>query len=648
MLSSIFDPQIDAALADAQQAALAARPKTVMVDGQPRTVPYPFPSPGDWRDCWIYFLLLDRFNNPDAPARSEPGTAWDERFNFRQGGTFKGVQVQLPYLQALGARAIWLSPVLKNTLPDDRPFEYHGYAAQDFLRLDGRFASDGTEATAERELIELIDEAHARGMYVIFDIVLNHAGEVFDYVRDGQVVQKFTDGELLKQALGGEPAIRWVDGRGIPRPEWENNFPANQRPGPDDAVWPKDLQRADFFRRRGTKTTDEPGSLGFVRGDFDKMRQLVVEYDANSAGQEELRRLYGRAPVLDILVRAYQYLIAKYDIDGYRIDTVKYVHPTAVRNFGNAMREEALAMGKTNFFTFGEIYDQEGTISAFVGRNSADSEGFGIDAALDFPLFYVLGPVARGDAGVEKVREVFTTRKDKQKGLISSHGEAGRYFVSFLDNHDQNQRFNRRGMKPGQATLGLGLLFTLQGIPCLYYGTEQGLQGTRDLNPDDKSLNFEWVREALWGKKPVAFDKTNPFFVEISRLAQQRMKDPALRYGRFYFREVSGNGRDFGHSSGAGGFVAFSRILGDREVIVAANTNTEKEFEGSVVADLDLNRTPRAMQIAYSNCGSHGMRQVALIPDARFWEGDALKGQGETAALPVSLAPLEIQILVPA
>ena len=86
----------------------------VMVDGVARPVRTPFPSPGDWREVPIYFLMLDRFNNPTAP----PNGPWNRRFDFRQGGTFPGVQAQLGTLAALGIGAIWISPVLKNAQPE--------------------------------------------------------------------------------------------------------------------------------------------------------------------------------------------------------------------------------------------------------------------------------------------------------------------------------------------------------------------------------------------------------------------------------------------------------------------------------------------------------------------------------------------------
>ena len=640
--ASISSPMVSQAILDAQAGARQRRTKTVTVDGQPRTIPSPFPSPGDWRDCWMYFLLVDRFNHPTQPPRG----AWNQRFDFRQGGTLKGVQAQLPYLERLGVKAIWLSPVLKNSAPLTR-FNYHGYGAQDFLTVDERFASDGTAATAERELGELVDEAHARGMFIVLDIVLNHSGRVFDYVRPAGVVSVFGDPAVMDGPLGSEPSVQWVDGHGTPRSEWTDaGLPEPAQLSPDDAVWPADLQEHVFFRRRGSKLTDDPDGRGFVRGDFGDMRQLVVEYEAGIPGQESLRGKYGVHPVLSILIRIHQYLVARYDIDGFRVDTVKYVDPETIEVFGNAMREFALSVGKKNFFVFGEVYDDEATIAQFIGRNGGSGDGFGIDAALDFPLFHTLPAVAKGMTDVRAVQRVFLDRKQQEQELLSSHGEAGRFFVSFLDNHDQKERIQHPDTPPDQVTLAVTLLFTLQGIPCVYYGTEQGLPGTvNEAGNPDLTAN-ESSREALWGKTPTAFDITHPTFRAIEALARLRQDEPPLAYGRLYFREVSGNGVDFGHSLGQGGVVAFSRILVDREVLVVANT-AGRSFSGLVVIDRDLNPAARELRIAYSNHGTSGKATVAVLPAARFHH-DGQITTGPTAALAVALKANEVQVLAPA
>lgn len=638
MPDRIFSTEVAESIAAARRAARTGAMRSVSVDGRPREVRVPFPSPGDWREVPIYFLMLDRFNNPSRP----PAGAWNRRFDFRQGGTFKGVQAALGYLQELGVGAIWISPVLKNARPEGR-WNYHGYGQQDFLNLDARFASDGQLATAERELTDLVDEAHARGLRVILDVVLNHAARIFDYVRDGQTVSGFADPTVMDGALGSEPDVQWLDGTGVPQARWQNRLDPPEALGPDDAIWPAEMQNHLFFRRRGSKLTDDPGG-GFVRGDFGDMRQFVVEYDAGVPGQEELRTRYGVRPVLSMLVMAHQYLVARYDFDGFRIDTAKYVDPGAVEIFGNAMREFALTLGKTNFFTFGEIYDDEATIAEFVGRNGGSGDGYGIDAALDFPLFFRLPAVAKGFADVAGIRDVFERRKEQEANLLSTHGEAGRFFVSFLDNHDQPERIRHPQTADEQVTLAAALLFTLQGIPCLYYGTEQGLSGTVDENGNPDLSSNESVREALWGK-PDAFGTDAPAFRQIREIARLRAGEPALSFGRLYFREVAGAGDDFGHSFGAGGILAFSRILSDREVLVVANTGP-LPFLGSVILDRDLHAAGREMTLAYSNKGTEGSASVRRIDAARFHRGGQVS-VGPAAALTVTLGPREIQILLP-
>ena len=640
MPDDLSSPDVVDAIRAARVGVRTGATRRVRVRGADRTVPYPYPSPVDWRDHWIYFLLLDRFNNPDAA----PKGTWNQRFDFRHGGTFAGVTEQLDYLEALGVGALWLSPIVKNARPDEWAWNYHGYGVQNFIELDPRFASDGTAATAESEFIDLVDGAHARGIRIVLDMVLNHAGRVFDYFRGGLVEQTFADPGVINGPLGSEPAIQWLDGSGQARPEWENTIPSGQVLSPDDAVYPVDLRRADFFRRRGRKISDQPGPDGFVRGDFDNMRQLVFEYLATDV-DSDLRRAHGPNPVLTILVRAYSYLIARYDLDGLRIDTAKYVSPMHLEWFGNAIREFGYSIGKRNIFTFGEIYDNEETIADFVGRNSNEAGSFGIDSALDFPLFFQLPSIAKGLSPVEGLRRLFANRISKERELLTSHGEAGRFFVSFLDNHDQHERFHHPNSHPNQITLGIALLFTLQGIPSLYYGTESGLTGTIAADGAPDLTANESTREALWGK-PNAFDPSGETYREVAAISRLRIEEPAIRYGRLYFREVSGNGHDFGHSAGRGGVVAFSRILADREVTVVANTGTTGRFRGSVLRDPSIGLG--AVSVAYSNHGTTATSMTNSVPDARFFDGNAQTGSGPAVTAPIDLAPGEVQVLVPA
>jgi glycosidase len=187
--------------------------------------------------------------------------------------------------------------------------------------------------------------------------------------------------------------------------------------------------------------------------------------------------------------------------------------------------------------------------------------------------------------------------------------------------------------------LGVGSLFALPGIPCLYYGTEQGLSDSGDAP--------EAVREALWGK-PAAFDRGMPFYQAISHLTALRNKTPALRYGRHYFRPHSGDGVHFGISTSAQGVLTFSRILNDIEIVVVANTNTLDGWTGQVIIDLSLNPKNTAYTVLFSNkANPDAPGPVVEKPSGsvEITEVDGSITHGPIRVLPVNLHPMELQIL---
>jgi glycosidase len=495
------------------------------------------PSPADWRDQFIYFLLVDRFdNNASAIPEFQPGVEGPTREmgagHYFQGGNLKGIIRRLDYLQGLGCTAIWLSPILKNR--QDLSDSYHGYGIQDFLEVDPRF---GTLA----DLKALTAAAHERGMYVILDVVLNHAGDVWSYP-------------------GGERYYFDQD-QAFPFGEWREGNPKKGLQK-DDAVWPTELQTPDAFKRRGEiRNWYDP--IEARDGDFLSLKELDLP----------------QADVLDTLIKVYKYWIAEADLDGFRIDTVKHMEHSATAIFCNAIREYAQRFGKHNFFLFGEVVDDDRTIQKYIGRNSRmenTNERFpSLDAALDFPLYFILEDVIKGFASPAFLRDRYNAFRD----LYADHGEAGRYFVTFVDNHDQMARPYRRFMHdnpyPRQAVLAIGYLLTSQGVPCIYYGTEQGFDGA---GHDDS-----YVRECMFGGEWGAFDSSgrhffnpnNEIYQGISELAEIRLQQPALRYGRQYFREISGNGTVFGHPLDGHCTLAYSRILDTEEILVAMNLDNQ-------------------------------------------------------------------------
>jgi len=105
-----------------------------------------FPSPADWRDVFVYFLLVDRFDNNSKGLRpygnSAPQGCDPAQGKLFQGGNLKGVTRRLNYIKGLGADAIWLSPILKNRA--EKSDSYHGYGIQNFLEVDPRFGTRKT------------------------------------------------------------------------------------------------------------------------------------------------------------------------------------------------------------------------------------------------------------------------------------------------------------------------------------------------------------------------------------------------------------------------------------------------------------------------------------------------------------------------
>jgi glycosidase len=583
-----------------------------------------FPSPEDWRDRWIYFLMLDRFNNPAGPLVHTPFD--DPSFSQFQGGKFSGVQQQLAYIKNLGAGAIWLSPPLKNFRFDQHT--YHGYGIHNFIGAEPRFADN--PAAADDELRSLVDAAHGQDLLVIFDIVLNHTGNAFAYQCDP--TDQFCISNQGAQASfhpSGQP-VQWRDATGAARPDFPDvaNIP---NPSLDAVVWPSELQQNRFYRRQGT-----PGANDDTIGDFSILKQMMT-------ADPDLQRF---------LIRAYQYVIARFDIDGFRIDTLRYLQGDLPRLFGNSMREFALSIGKKNFFTFGEVLDSnsEQDIAKFIGRNTNDpstqsEQLVGVDAALDYPLFNTLKPVVKGFTPPSDVVGMYQNRKDVERTILSSHGDATRFFVTFLDNHDMKERI--RYVDPAnptkfddQVTLGLACLYCLPGIPCLYYGTEQGLHGASTDGTD------EAVREALWGGP--GFDETSDFYQHIQQIASVRAQQSALRYGRFYFRPLSGDGVTFGVSGLPQGVIAFSRILNDQEVVVAANTSLTQTQQLDVILEIMLSAQGDVFDVLYSNqSGPQAPQPVRVAPQGTVTvqEVDGSIGIGPLHVIRVTLRPLEVQII---
>lgn len=175
-------------------------------------------APFNWHNATIYFVLTDRFVNGNPTNDNSYGRHKDgmQEIGTFHGGDLQGLTSKLDYLQQLGVNALWISSPLEQIhgwvgggAKGDFPhYAYHGYYTQDWTRLD---ANMGDEA----DLRQLVDEAHRRGMRVLFDIVMNHTGyATLADMQEFHFGSLYLKGDELKKTLGE----RWTDWK--PRAAW--------------------------------------------------------------------------------------------------------------------------------------------------------------------------------------------------------------------------------------------------------------------------------------------------------------------------------------------------------------------------------------------------------------------------------------------
>ncbi len=516
----------------------------------------------EWREEFIYFLMVDRFhddaNRPTnlqtARTLGFPGPKPDDFY----GGTIKGITRHLDYIAGLGCTAIWVSPVFENNA-----HSYHGYDIRNYLNIDPNFGT-------KQDLVDLVDAAHARDMRVILDVVINHSGDNWFYL--GHQADKgpvYAGGRQFAFGDFRSPA-----------------FPI-----------PIELRNQALYHRQG-RMQDFDTAPERLFGDIETLKDYENDDDPNGS------------VLINILIKVHSYWIREADVDGFRVDAVKHMGPLASSRFASNIREYAYALGKRRFFLFGEVASpSDDLINAYIGANtSALDHGktvfFGLDSILDFRL---------AEGGIRDVIKGFTDPKtlfdrlDAQRNRALNRGEIGNYLVTFVDNHDAFwQRAGRIGAGAPQEQIiaAIGFILCALGTPVLYYGTEQGFQGKGGDND---------IREAMFDRHPGGHNLMNPdctIYQEIAKIAKVMRDNEPLRFGRMYYRQISGDGVHFGFPSGQDYTLAFSRMLYPLEVLVAYNVAHHARND-AIVIDSQFHKVGESLKFLYGGSGTLPIQQAS-------------------------------------
>lgn len=313
-----------------------------------------------WDNATVYFLVTDRFTNGDAGNDSSFGRQRDgqNEIGTFHGGDIKGIIAKLDYIQSLGANALWMTPLVEQVHgfvgggeAGAFPFyAYHGYWALDYTRLDPNFGTD-------EDLRTLVQEAHKRGIRLIWDTVINHVGYA--------TLQDLADYQIPVV----RPSSRAVDNRWQPAPgeTWHSYNDLIDYSSPHWAThwWGPNWVRTDLPGYPPPGTDELTLALAGLPDFLTESTQPVglptlLTTKANSRAEAAPQT------VAEHLIDWQTYWVREFGIDGFRSDTAKHLELERWQQLKTAA-ELALAQWRSNnpqpnrvdspFWMVGEVFD---------------------------------------------------------------------------------------------------------------------------------------------------------------------------------------------------------------------------------------------------------------------------------------------------
>ncbi|HYE58200.1 MAG TPA: alpha-amylase family glycosyl hydrolase [Rhodothermales bacterium] len=349
-----------------------------------------------------------------TPARWPEGVAYEvfvQSFADSDGdsvGDLRGLTQRLDYIRDLGARAIWLMPISPSP-------SYHKYDVTDYRGIHPAYGTLDDART-------LVREAHARGIAVIIDLVINHSARAHPWF----------------QAAVADPQSPYRDYYVWATPEQVAQWGAGREAAPDSD------NRVAWHR--------VPGQDAFYYGYFGR-HMPDLNFDSPALRRE----------ILDIG----RFWLREVGVDGFRLDAAKHIYPTdrAADNHAwwQLFRAEMQAVNP-NVYLVGEVWDGPAVVAPYLK---------GLTALFNFDLAGAMLRAVR-----EERADSLVPRLARIRGFYRSV-EPGFTDATFLANHDQNRVMTVLGDDERKARVAAALLLTLPGSPFLYYGEEIGMKGRK-------------------------------------------------------------------------------------------------------------------------------------------------------------------------
>jgi glycosidase len=475
----------------------------------------------------IYLLLPDRFCNGDSGNDTGNSPSSDPKENgfdpanpdFFHGGDLRGIDTKLDYLSHLGINSIWLTPIFRNRAVQNfgegtaPKAGYHGYWILDFTDVDPHFGK-------KEDLQHLVEDASARKIGTILDVVVNHTADVIQ-PKNGIHAYQYKFSKPYQDADGKPFDDRdYINRPDFPRLDPDVSFPvppAFQSEADRKIKKPDWLNDPTVYHNRGEAST---GGESAQYGDVSGLDDLFTE----------------QPRVVQGMIDIYGDWIKNFPIEGFRLDTVKHVNNEFWQKFIPSMEEVARSSNRKDFFIFGEVYDPDPAfLSEFVHRASLPS-------VLDFGFQRAARGFASGADAPRKLAEFFA--KDSYYTTASGNAYG---LVTFLGNHDIGRIGYFLSSDLSEAAgeellardiLAHALMFFMRGIPAIYYGDEQGFTGKGGDVAAREDMFGTKVPEYLAEKRigggdpsAPAFNEDHPLFRAIREVASVRRNNPPLQSG---------------------------------------------------------------------------------------------------------------------